>query len=180
MALCACAHHEKQPAPAATPAPVAEKVAEPPAPMAAQATLKAAKKQKVKGMIHFTEAGGKVKVEAMLEGLKPGPHGIHIHEIGDCSSADFKSAGGHLNPDHKEHGSPTAQPHHEGDLGNIVADKKGKATLTLEDADLSFTGEHSIIGKAVVVHAGADDLKTSPAGNSGDRIACGVIEAKGM
>jgi len=175
VALCvACASKETtQPVtPAATPAPTPE-----PGPTAAQATMKPAKKQKAKGVVHFTQSGDKVKVEAMLEGLKPGPHGFHIHETGDCSAADFASAGGHFNPGHKAHGAPDAAEKHEGDMGNITADKKGKAKLTIELSGVSLGGPESIVGKAVIIHEKADDMKTPPAGNAGARLACGVIEA---
>lgn len=177
VALCAaCAHKEStQPAaePAATPAPAPVEQG----PMSAQATMKPAKKQKAKGIIHFTQSGDKVKMEAMIEGLKPGPHGFHIHETGDCSAADFSSAGGHFNPGHKSHGASDAAEKHAGDMGNIVADSKGKAKLTLELSGTSLSGPEGIIGKAVIIHEKADDYKTQPTGNAGGRLACGVIEA---
>ena len=184
MALCAaCVHKETSSTPAETASneekaqtPVA-KQAEEQGPSSAQAVMKPAKNQKSKGIVHFTQSGDKIKIEAMLEGLKPGPHGFHIHETGDCSSVDFKSAGGHFNPSHKSHGAADGAERHGGDLGNIVADSKGKAKLTVEAASLSMSGAQSIIGRAIVLHAGPDDLKSQPAGNSGDRIACGVIEA---
>jgi Cu-Zn family superoxide dismutase len=178
IALCAaCAHKDSNQSstavqPVATPAPV-EKTG----PSAAQATLKAAKKQKVKGVVHFTQSGDKVKVEAMLEGLKPGPHGFHIHENGDCSAADFASAGGHFNPAKHEHGAPDAAASHEGDMGNIIADKKGKAKFSMEFPNMKLGGDGAIVGKALIVHEKPDDLKTQPTGNAGGRIACGVIEA---
>lgn len=150
----------------------------PPAPTKAQAVLKAAKGTKQKGMIHFTdEGGGQMKLDVMLEGLKPGPHGFHIHEVGDCSGKDFASAGGHFNPTHMKHGAP-GKDSHVGDLGNVTVDRKGKVSTTLiaEGVDLG-AGPHGIIGKSVIVHQGKDDLKSQPAGNSGPRVLCGVIEA---
>lgn len=166
----ACAQVEKK--------PEVTVVEAPPAPTKAQALLKAAKKSKIKGMIHFTEVDGKIKVETMIEGLKAGPHGFHIHETGDCSAPDFNSAGGHFNPDHTAHGSPEATPRHAGDLGNLVADKKMKANTTILVSGLTLKpGLQSIIGKAVIIHQDKDDLKSQPAGNAGKRIACGVIEA---
>lgn len=146
-------------------------------PLSAQANLKPAKKQKTKGVVHFTQSGDKIKVEAMLEGLKPGPHGFHIHEKGDCSAPDFTSAGGHFNPVHKAHGGLEAAERHAGDLGNIIADSKGKAKLTIELSGLTIGGQNGILGKALIIHENADDFKTQPTGNSGGRIGCGVIEA---
>ncbi|MFM6929959.1 MAG: superoxide dismutase family protein [Bdellovibrio sp.] len=161
----ACAHK-----PAETVAPVAPPP--PPAPTKAQAVLKAAKGSKIKGVIHFIEENGEVKVETMVEGLKAGPHGFHIHETGECTG-DFSSAGGHFNPTATKHGSMASEEHHAGDMGNLVASKKGKAdsTVTLK------TSLEGLIGKAVVIHKGKDDLKSQPAGNSGPREACGIIEA---
>ncbi|WP_413289737.1 superoxide dismutase family protein [Bdellovibrio sp. HCB337] len=176
IALCAaCAHKEKtQPTPEAQPA---AKPAEVTGPLSAQAVMKPAKKQKTKGMVHFSQSGDKIKVEAMLEGLKPGPHGFHIHEKGDCSAPDFTSAGGHFNPGSKPHAGHEAPEKHVGDMGNITADSKGKAKLTLELSGTSIGGTDGILGKAVIVHENADDFKTQPTGNAGGRIACGVIEA---
>lgn len=176
VVLCAaCAHKEKQPAPEA--AATAAKPAEEQGPLSAQAVMKPAQKQKAKGVVHFTQSGDTVKVEAMLEGLKPGPHGFHIHEKGDCSAPDFSSAGGHFNPGNKQHGSHEAAEKHIGDMGNITADAKGKAKITLELSKATIGGAEGILGKAVIVHEKADDFKTQPTGNSGGRVACGVIEA---
>ena len=120
--------------------------------------------------------GDEVQVSAKIENLTPGQHGFHIHEKGDCSTADAASAGGHFNPTHQHHGGPNTTERHAGDLGNIDADASGKAHLDWK-GKLKLSGDDSIIGKSVVVHEKADDLKTDPAGNSGARIACGVIEA---
>lgn len=157
--------------------PATVKPVEDQGPFSAQATIKPAKKQKAKGLVHFLQSGNTVKVEAMLEGLKPGPHGFHIHENGDCSAPDFSTAGGHFNPTHKAHGGVEATEKHSGDLGNIIADSKGKAKLTLDLSGLTLGGTEGIIGKALIIHENADDLKTQPTGNSGGRIGCGVIEA---
>lgn len=159
------------------PAPTSpEAVATPASPTKAQAVLKPAINSKVKGIIHFSEDGDKVRVEAMVEGLKPGPHGFHIHEVGDCSKADFSSAGGHFNPAHGSHGDLGSKKRHAGDFGNLMADTKGKAFVTFDVEGLTVTpGAHSILGKAVIIHKDKDDLKSQPAGNSGPREACGVI-----
>jgi Cu-Zn family superoxide dismutase len=130
----------------------------------------------VSGTVTFTKGGDEVQVMADIENLKPGKHGFHIHEKGDCSAADASSAGAHFNPTHQHHGGPTTSERHEGDLGNIEADASGKAHLDWK-GKMKLSGADSIIGKSVVVHEKEDDLKTDPTGNSGGRIACGVIEA---
>jgi len=129
----------------------------------------------IRGTVTFTKVEGGVRVIADIEGLTPGDHGFHIHEYGDCSSADGKSAGGHFNPDGNSHGSPTSEQRHVGDLGNILADNDGKAHLDWTDTLVAFSGPRSIIGRAVVVHAKADDLTSQPSGAAGPRVACGVI-----
>ena len=133
----------------------------------------------VMGTVTFTESNGKVHVVANVTGLKAGKHGFHIHEKGDCSAPDAASAGGHFNPTTKAHGAPEAAEHHIGDLGNLEADSSGQAKLdrTFDSLTLA-SGPNSILGKAVVVHGGEDDLKSQPAGNAGPRIACGVIQEK--
>jgi Cu-Zn family superoxide dismutase len=108
-------------------------------------------------------------------GLKKGKHGFHIHEFGDCSAPDGTSAGGHFNPEGKMHGAPVDMSRHAGDMGNIEADESGKAHLEYIDPMMSLTGDHSIIGRSVILHQNEDDLKTQPTGNAGPRIACGVI-----
>lgn len=129
----------------------------------------------VSGTVTFTRATDGIKVVADVTGLSKGKHGFHIHEFGDCSSADGASAGGHFNPDMKPHGGPTDMNRHEGDMGNFTADETGKAHLEYTDRSLTFDGPHSIIGRSLIVHRDADDLKSQPAGNAGPRIACGVI-----
>jgi len=144
-------------------------------PMKAVAVVFPAKDKAVKGMITFTQTDNGVKVYAHLEGLTPGKHGFHVHEFGDCSAPDLTSAGGHFNPTQMAHGAPTDHTRHSGDLGNIVADDKGMATLEWVDPMMRLSGPNSIIGRAVIVHAKEDDLKTQPTGNAGPREACGVI-----
>lgn len=133
------------------------------------------KDKTVKGMITFTQTDQGVKVVAHLEGLTPGKHGFHVHEFGDCSAPDATSAGGHFNPTQMTHGAPTDAARHSGDLGNIVADEKGVADLEWVDPMMQLSGPQSIIGRAVIVHAKEDDLKTQPTGNAGAREGCGVI-----
>ena len=130
----------------------------------------------VTGTVTFSKVGDEIQVVADIQNLKPGQHGFHIHEKGDCSAADAASAGAHFNPTQKHHGGPMTAEHHSGDLGNIQADASGKAHLDWK-GKLSLSGKDSIVGKSVVVHEKEDDLKTDPTGNSGGRIACGTINA---
>ncbi|MGH8710246.1 MAG: superoxide dismutase family protein [Burkholderiales bacterium] len=142
----------------------------------ATANLQPTKGNKVSGTVTFTQKGNKVLVVANVNGLTPGLHGFHVHEKGDCSTADAMSAGGHFNPAGKPHGAPDSAEHHGGDLGNITADKSGNATLSIEVDGIALDqSANSIIGKGVIVHAKPDDLKSQPAGNAGPRVACGVI-----
>jgi Cu-Zn family superoxide dismutase len=128
------------------------------------------------GMVTFTQKGDKVTVSAKVSGLSPGPHGIHVHEKGDCSAADGMSAGGHFNPTSKPHGDPASPDHHAGDMPMLQADASGNAVLTAELSGISIgSGATDIVGRAVIVHKDADDYKTQPTGNSGARLACGVI-----
>lgn len=143
------------------------------------AVLEARSQSTVSGTARFKEKKDVVEVEIVVKGAKPGLHGVHLHETGDCSAPDAKSAGGHFNPEKMAHGSPETMPHHAGDLGNIEVNAKGigKLKLTLQGLTVA-EGDHSVLGRAVVVHADPDDLKSQPAGNSGARIACGVIKAQ--
>jgi Cu-Zn family superoxide dismutase len=135
--------------------------------------LTGTKESKIKGTLTFTQDGKKVKVTGTIDGLTPGEHGIHVHEKGDCSEPDFTSAGDHFNPNKGTHGDIDKMESHMGDMGNIKADKNGHAEL---DETTTYINLNQILGKAVVVHANEDDLKTQPSGNSGPRIACGKIE----
>jgi Cu-Zn family superoxide dismutase len=127
------------------------------------------------GVVTFTKVDGGVRVEAEIRGLTPGEHGFHIHEFGDSSSPDAMSAGGHFNPAKSEHGAMTAAKRHVGDLGNITASARGVARLDVVDPNLAFSGLHNILGRGLIVHEKADDLKTQPTGNAGGRVAVGVI-----
>src|SRR6266496_5342535 len=148
----------------------------PSAPLKAIAVLHPTAGNKVSGTVTFTEEADGVKVHADLTGLTPGNHGFHVHEFGDCSAADGSSAGAHFNPTNKPHAGPDDTERHVGDMGNVEADASGKAKLEYLDHHISLTNDQSsVIGRSVVVHAKADDLKSQPAGDSGARIACGVI-----
>ena len=141
------------------------------------ATLASSAGNNVAGTVTFMQERGKVIVVAELSGLKPGLHGFHVHEKGDCTAPDFSSAGGHFNPSAQPHGDPAAGAHHVGDMPALAADASGKASLRAEVSPMTLgNGTTDIVGKAVVVHADPDDFKTQPAGNSGARIACGVIK----
>lgn len=129
----------------------------------------------VRGTVTFTKDGDEVMVHAELTGLSPGKHGFHIHQYGDCSAPDGTSAGGHYNPTNKKHGAPSDEERHVGDLGNVTAGEDGKATLDWRDPVIALNGAHSIVGHAIIVHAGEDDLKSQPTGDAGARVACGVI-----
>ena len=127
------------------------------------------------GLVSFIQTDDGVQVVAQLHGLAPGSHGFHIHQYGDCSAPDGTSAGGHFNPTGAPHAGPDADERHVGDLGNIVADEAGNAYLDVVDRLLALEGPNGIIGLAVVLHAGADDLTSQPSGAAGPRISCGVI-----
>lgn len=133
--------------------------------------------QSVRGNVSFTPEGetGEMLVAVQLTGLTPGMHGFHIHANGSCAADDGSSAGGHLNPYNTQHGGPGATQHHVGDLGNVMANGEGVVNANLRVSGLAFSGPASILQKAVIVHAGEDDLATDPSGDSGDRVSCGVI-----
>lgn len=144
-------------------------------PTKAVAVLHPTKGNNVEGTVTFTKTSDGVKMVADVTGLTPGKHGFHIHEYGDCSSPDGKSAGGHFNPAKSPHAGHDMMPRHVGDLGNIEADSSGKAHLELTDKQMTMSGETSIIGRGLIVHEKADDMKTQPTGDAGGRVACGVI-----
>jgi Cu-Zn family superoxide dismutase len=133
----------------------------------------------VHGVVKFIKKINGIEVIANVEGLEPGLHGFHVHEWGDCSADDATSAGGHFNPDGKPHAGPNDENRHVGDLGNLEADENGIAHYQHLDNLLAFSGKHSIIGRSVIIHAGADDLTSQPSGSAGARIACGVIGIAG-
>ena len=141
----------------------------------AVAVLQPTRGNTAEGIVIFTQMGDGVKVEADIKGLSPGKHGFHIHEFGDCSAADGTSAGGHYNPTGQPHAGPDQEKRHMGDLGNMEADGNGNARYERLDSHLMLNGPDTIIGRGVIVHAGADDLTSQPSGAAGPRVACGVI-----
>jgi Cu-Zn family superoxide dismutase len=152
--------------------------ATPPAGPSARADLTATRGNTAAGTVTFTRKGDGVLVHAVVSGLVPGSHGFHIHEKGDCSSGDGISAGGHFNPLGEPHAEP-ANPHrHAGDMPMLVADAAGRAMLDAElDVITVAGGPADVVGRAVIVHKDPDDFKTQPTGNSGARVACGVIRS---
>ncbi len=128
------------------------------------------------GSATFTSMNGSVRIEATIAGLAPGRHGIHIHETGDCSAPDASSAGGHFAPQGNQHGAPDDEQRHVGDLGNLEAGEDSTAQFSHTDDLITLSGTNSVVGRALVVHSGEDDLTTQPSGDSGSRVACGVIE----
>jgi Cu-Zn family superoxide dismutase len=136
------------------------------------------------GTITLKESGKGAKGVALglkLHDLPPGAHGIHFHQNAKCDGPDFKSAGPHFNPDGKKHGFQNPDGHHAGDMMNFTVGKDGKSSEKLTDSDVNLgagTDSHSLFsngGTALIIHAKEDDMKTDPSGNSGDRIACGMV-----
>ena len=123
---------------------------------------------------------GGVKITLAVKGLTAGDHAIHIHETAKCEGPDFKSAGGHFNPEHKKHGTESADGAHAGDMPNFTVDAKGGSTASVIAPGVTMDdGPHSVFtggGTALVIHEKADDMKTDPAGAAGNRIACGLIK----
>ena len=148
-------------------------------PTKAHANLTDAKETKV-GTATITPAAKGVDIALDLMALPPGVHAVHIHTVGKCDPPDFMSAGGHLNPEMKQHGKDNPMGAHSGDLLNFTVDAKGNAKTTVMAPDVTLAdGPHSLFhtgGTALMVHAMPDDYKTDPTGNAGGRIACGVIE----
>lgn len=144
----------------------------------ARANLASASGSLVSGQVTLAPMGDGVHLTGTVGGLAPhSAHGIHVHEKGDCSAADASSAGGHFNPTGKAHGRAGTATHHAGDMDNITADAEGVAKVDIHLAGVVLGGgaASDVVGRALVVHAAPDDYMTQPAGNSGARVACGVI-----
>jgi Cu-Zn family superoxide dismutase len=161
----------------AAPAAEAAPAAAPAAPRTIEVPIEAKSGSKLSGKATLTETEGGVHVVLALEGIEPGEHGAHVHEKGDCSAADGASAGGHFNPQSKDHGLPGAEKRHLGDLGNITIGKDGKGSLdfTAPGANLKSGDPLSFVGRSIIVHAKKDD-GGQPTGNAGGRVGCGVIK----
>ena len=166
LAACASAPSAPEPKPAASTAQKAD------------VNLASASGSLVSGKLVIVPMGDGVHITGEVGGLKPGDtRGFHIHEKGDCSAADASSAGGHFNPDTQAHGRAGHGVHHAGDSDNIVADANGVARINTHVSGVSLGGgaANDIAGRAVIVHAAADDYTSQPTGNAGARVACGVI-----
>ena len=187
VGLAACASKTAAVAPAPVPPPAPAPSASPEVKVtesyfsrtkSAVATLSPSATSGVSGIVVFSGGGNSVDVHVTAAGLQPGSiHGFHVHDVGNCASADFMSAGDHFNPTHKPHG-PQDKPHHAGDMPSLLADPTGKidARFTLEGVTLG--GVDGFVGHAVILHATADNFDAQPSGNSGARVACGVIAAQ--
>jgi Cu-Zn family superoxide dismutase len=146
----------------------------------ATAELKDAKGQTV-GEAKFKQGQNTVSLSVKVTNLAPGPHAIHVHAVGKCEAPDFKTAGGHFNPENKQHGLENPAGHHAGDMLNFNIGANGKGTFksTLQGVTLEGTAANSLFhegGTALVIHEKPDDMKTDPAGNAGARVACGPIQ----
>lgn len=132
----------------------------------------------VSGNVTFTQVGEMVRINGSLTGHTAGLKGWHIHEKGDCSDPKAESAGGHFNPRGHKHGGPSDAIRHAGDMGNLVVNDRGSATIDVTTGGISVSKDKpdGIIGRALIIHMGEDDLKTDPTGNAGGRAACGVIQ----
>jgi Cu-Zn family superoxide dismutase len=161
-----------------TPAPL--RLAQAPAATpAATADLKTADGKDV-GKVTLTQTQAGVRLQLALNGLAPGEHAFHVHAVGKCEPPGFTSAGPHFNPGQKKHGKENPEGHHAGDMDNVTVPASGKLDLTVVNKDITLEkGKSNSVfqdgGTALVVHAKQDDYKTDPAGNAGDRVACGII-----
>jgi Cu-Zn family superoxide dismutase len=178
--LAGCGQRDKPADMAETPAtPAAPAPADtPPAASGASAQLAPTQGHNASGTLALVTEGDSVRVTGTLQGLSPnGEFGFHIHETGDCSAPDASSAGAHFNPANAQHGNPQGDMHHAGDMLNARSDAQGAAMVDAVASGVSLGGgqPNDVRGKAIVLHEKADDYATQPSGNSGARIACGVI-----
>jgi superoxide dismutase, Cu-Zn family len=183
LLMAACSREQPTGAPRepdpATAAP-AEKTAEPAAAAEAVAQIAPTQGNTVTGSLALAQSPQGVHITGTVQGLKPDAEfGFHVHEKGDCTAPDGSSAGGHFNPTQAQHGNPTSATHHAGDMLNIKSDAQGIAQVDVTAAGTSLHGDSGtdVLGKAIVIHEGPDDYTTQPSGNSGKRVACGVIAA---
>ena len=161
----------------ATATPTAPPAA-PPAGQTASSQMAATQGHTATGMLSLASMGDGVHLTGALQGLKPdGEFGFHIHEKGDCSAPDASSAGEHFNPASAQHGHPSGDVHHAGDMFNVKSDGQGMAQVDVHASGVTLRSGQpdDVLGRAVVLHEKADDYSSQPSGNSGARIACGVI-----
>lgn len=135
------------------------------------------------GTLHLVQVADVVRISGALQGIPAGAHGIHFHEVGRCDAPDFTTAGGHFNPGGMKHGLVNAEGPHAGDLPAIAADFNGRAVVDALTMRVSLRpsepiGVFDADGTALVLHAASDDQRTDPSGNSGARIACGVVQRR--
>lgn len=167
-------------APPAPPPPPPQAVAAVSSVQRAEAALASASGSLVSGRVVLLPAMQGVRITGTVGGLRAGgSFGFHVHERGDCSAADASSAGAHFNPGSSAHGRAGPGAHHLGDMDNLRADGEGvvQVDLVLQGAALGGGAANDILGKALIVHADADDYRSQPSGNAGARLACGVIRA---
>ena len=161
-------------------APVAVPVDEPTEP-GADVAVSPIGDGEVTGTVTFTALDDALEIRYDLAGLAAGPHGFHVHDVGDCgpdsTGTPGGAAGGHFNPLESPHGAPSAAPvdRHAGDLGNIEAGPDGRASGVVVDSVLSLSGPTSVLGRSLMLHSGRDDLSSQPSGDAGGRVGCGVI-----
>ena len=145
------------------------------APLSAGAALESRSGSSATGTAEFHEKDGLTEIVIRVQGATPGMRGVHVHDKGDCSAPDAESAGPHFSPDDHQHGPP-APGSHAGDLGNVEVGPDGSGSLTLTSTALTVRpGTGSVIGRAIILHGGTDDMQSDPGGKSGPRVACGVI-----
>jgi Cu-Zn family superoxide dismutase len=179
---CTLAFSQGQPAPKKMPNTGAATVAPPPeaqTPVGTGAELRPTQGNQASGMLNLISDKDGVRIAGSIKGLKPNAEfGFHVHEKGDCSAPDGSSAGGHFNPGGQPHGKPGSAAHHLGDMPSIRSNGEGIATVEVRLPEVTLGGgqPNDVAGKALVLHEKADDYKTQPSGNSGSRIACGVIK----
>lgn len=143
----------------------------------ASAVLEPRSGSSARGMVRFAElADGSVRVTLDATGVPAGNRGFHVHQNGDCSAPDATSAGPHFDSGGNPHGAPGNPPHHSGDFGNVLATSDGLVRRQFTTRAITVSpGPSSVVGRAVIIHGGTDDLTSQPAGDAGARIACGVV-----
>jgi Cu-Zn family superoxide dismutase len=130
------------------------------------------------GVLTLTQSGEGINVSGRITGVSPGEHAIHLHAVGRCNAPTFESAGGHWNPTNSRHGTSSPGGPHLGDMPNIRVGQDGSVTVNVSTPGGTFRNSNALLdadGAAVVIHAKADDYKSQPSGNAGDRIACGIV-----
>jgi len=182
LGITACGPKAEAPAPEPTSEVVEEMVEVVEEALVAVAVLQPRADTQVAGKVTFTQTADGVMVVADVSGVAPGLHGIHLHEKGDCSAEDFTSTGGHFNPTGDPHGGPDDAIRHAGDFGNVSvgADGSGHLELLTDMLTVEPGAETTVIGRAVILHEGEDDLESQPTGAAGARLACGTVVMEGL